>query len=124
MPSILEVRQTIVNTNKSGPVVRKLYYSIGEVAELTGLPAHVLRYWESEFPQLKPKKGRSGNRLYQQRDLDLIMRIQKLLHEQRYTIAGAREKLQKRPQQSHPDEQQLIREIRDELKEILNILNR
>ena len=57
---------------RKGPALRKLYYSIGEVSEIVGVPSHVLRYWESEFPQLRPKKGRAGNRTYQERDIDLI----------------------------------------------------
>ena len=71
----------------------KLYYRIGEVAELTGVKPYVLRYWESEFKWMSPQKSRSRQRLYRKRDIEMIQLIKKLLHEQRYTIAGARKKL-------------------------------
>lgn len=72
------------------PGIRKLYYSIREVAELTGLKPHVLRYWESEFDALRPKKNRAGNRTYTARDLDVVARVQRLLRDEKYTIEGAR----------------------------------
>ncbi|MBD3165863.1 MerR family transcriptional regulator [bacterium] len=73
--------------------MKKVYFSIGEVAELTGLQPHVLRYWETEFKQLRPKKGPSGARNYRPEDIELIQLIQHLLHEERYTIEGARRQL-------------------------------
>jgi DNA-binding transcriptional MerR regulator len=73
--------------------IRKLYYSIGEVSELTGLPPHVLRFWETEFPPLHPKKNRAGNRAYTAADLDVVRRIQRLLRDDKYTIEGARQAL-------------------------------
>lgn len=72
---------------------RKRFYKVGEVAELTGLEDHVLRYWETEFPSLDPRKSRGGQRLYSPADIELILRIKDLLYEQRYTIAGARRRL-------------------------------
>ena len=71
----------------------KLYYRIGEVSEITGVKAYVLRYWESEFRWMAPQKSRSKQRLYRRRDIDMIRLIKKLLYEQRFTIAGARKKL-------------------------------
>jgi len=68
----------------------KLYYSIGEVRAITGLEPYVLRYWETEFPRLKPKKNTGGQRAYQRKDIELILRIKELLYEQGYTIKGAR----------------------------------
>ena len=68
----------------------KLYYSIGEVRAITGLEPYVLRYWETEFPKLKPKKNSGGQRAYQRKDIELILRIKELLYEQGYTIKGAR----------------------------------
>jgi DNA-binding transcriptional MerR regulator len=68
----------------------KLYYSIGEVRAITGLEPYVLRYWETEFAQLKPKKNSGGQRAYQRKDIELILRIKELLHERGYTIRGAR----------------------------------
>lgn len=71
----------------------KLFFKIGEVCELTDTQPYVLRFWESEFPQLSPRKNRSGQRVYQRRDIETIMRIKGLLYEEEYTIAGARRKL-------------------------------
>jgi len=76
--------------SKINPKVKKLYYSIGEVSELTGLKAYVLRYWETEFIQLKPLKNRAGNRTYRQRDIDTILKIKSLLYKDKFTIEGAR----------------------------------
>lgn len=73
--------------------IKKLYYSISEVSRMTGLKAHVLRYWETEFPQLQPKKNRAGNRIYTLRDIEVVERIQHLLKEEKYTIEGARQAL-------------------------------
>ena len=70
--------------------IRKLYHSIREVSEATGLPAHVLRYWETEFDALRPKKNRAGNRAYTEHDVDVVRRIQRLLRDEKYTIEGAR----------------------------------
>ncbi len=74
--------------------IKKLYYSISEVSKLTDLEQYVLRYWESEFEQLKPAKNRAGNRIYTNRDIKLILYIKKLLREERYTIEGAKQVLQ------------------------------
>ncbi|MCH7819639.1 MAG: MerR family transcriptional regulator [Candidatus Marinimicrobia bacterium] len=75
------------------PQIKKLYYSIGEVAELTSLKPYVLRYWETEFPALKPTKNRAGNRIYKDRDLKILFHIKYLLYDQKYTIEGARKQL-------------------------------
>ncbi len=74
-------------------IPRKLFYKIGEVCQLTDTQPYVLRFWESEFPQLAPTKSRSGQRLYRKRDIDLVLTIKQLLHDEGYTIAGARKKL-------------------------------
>jgi DNA-binding transcriptional MerR regulator len=71
----------------------KLYYRIGEVAELVGVEPHVLRYWESEFPTVRPQKSRSGQRVYSRRDVEKLLRVKDLLYAQRFTIAGARQRL-------------------------------
>src|ERR1700753_287554 len=82
------------STTASDPVIPdKLYFRIGEVSKLCHLPAYVLRFWESEFPQLKPVKGSNGQRMYRQRDVETLLRIKKLLYEQRFTIPGARQQL-------------------------------
>lgn len=73
--------------------IKKLYYSISEVSKITDLEQYVLRYWESEFDQLKPQKNRAGNRVYTNKDIKLILHIKKLLREERYTIEGAKQVL-------------------------------
>ena len=73
--------------------IKKLYYSIGEVSKMTELKAYVLRYWETEFKQLKPPKNRAGNRTYRQNDIDLILFIKDLLYNKKFTIEGARTQL-------------------------------
>ncbi len=73
--------------------MQKIYYSISEVAEMVKLEQHVLRYWETEFPDLKPQKNRSGNRAYKEKDVIVVQKIQYLLYEELFTIEGARKKL-------------------------------
>jgi DNA-binding transcriptional MerR regulator len=111
----------------------KLYFRIGEVARLCRLPAYVLRFWESEFPQLKPSKGSTGQRMYRQRDVEMVLRIKKLLYEQGFTIAGARQYLK---DESRPAQQQTglpfpkkgrgddLKKVRQGLEDILGILSR
>ncbi|MBA2733701.1 MAG: MerR family transcriptional regulator [Acidobacteria bacterium] len=74
-------------------IPEKLFFKIGEVCDLTGVQAHVLRYWESEFPMLAPQKNRAGQRTYRKRDVEMALRIKELLYEDQYTIAGAKKKL-------------------------------
>src|SRR5437868_8847201 len=76
------------------PIPEKLFFKIGEVCDITGVQAHVLRYWESEFPMLAPQKNRAGQRTYRKRDVEMVLRIKELLYEDQYTIAGAKKKLQ------------------------------
>ena len=111
----------------------KLYFRIGEVARLCEVPAYVLRFWESEFPQLKPNKGGTGQRLYRRRDVEMALRVKTLLKDEGYTIPGARQVLksefkQKQPQLSlltadSPDSKQL-RSLRRELEAIAAMLAR
>ena len=75
--------------------IKKLYYSIGEVSDLTGLKQYVLRYWETEFPHLKPNKNSAGNRIYRQNDIDNLLEIKKLLHEEKFAIKGAKQYLKR-----------------------------
>jgi len=110
----------------------KLYFRIGEVATLCRLPAYVLRFWESEFPQLKPVKGSNGQRMYRQRDVEMLLRIKKLLYEQGFTIAGARHHLK---EEAKPAQKQSglpfpkgrstgeMKKVRQGLQEILGILS-
>ena len=77
----------------SESIVKKAYYSIGEVCDLTGLKPHVLRYWETQFDVLRPTKNRAGNRVFRPKDIELILLVKNLLYEQKYTIEGANQKL-------------------------------
>jgi DNA-binding transcriptional MerR regulator len=109
----------------------KLYFRIGEVATLCHLPAYVLRFWESEFPQLKPVKSSTGQRMYRKRDVENVLRIKQLLYEQGFTISGARQHLRTEnksdksqgaipfPAQSHNE----LHRIRQGLREILDLLS-
>jgi DNA-binding transcriptional MerR regulator len=75
------------------PLPDKLFYKIGEVSKITGVESYVLRYWETEFPFLKPRKNKSGQRVYVKKDLEAILEVKKLLYQERYTIEGVRKKL-------------------------------
>ena len=112
--------------------IKKLYYSISEVSKLTSLKQYVLRYWETEFSELKPAKNRAGNRIYRLDDIKLIFLIKKLLYEEKFTIEGARQKLKSMQQDetiqmiipfSDNTQDELIYDIKKELEGILNILN-
>ena len=76
------------------PIVRKAYYSIGDVCKLTGLRPHVLRYWETQFSALRPTKNQAGNRVYRPKEVELIHLLKRLLYEEKYTIEGANRKIQ------------------------------
>src|SRR5580693_8185502 len=110
----------------------KLYFRIGEVASLCRLPAYVLRFWETEFPQLKPVKSSTGQRMYRQRDVENVLHIKKLLYDEGFTIAGARQQLKDeakpaRKQSGLPFPKQKsadgIKKVRQGLQEILGILS-
>lgn len=75
------------------PVPDKLFYKIGEVSKITGVETYVLRYWETEFPFLKPRKNKSGQRVYIKKDLELILQVKRMLYQERYTIEGVRKRL-------------------------------
>jgi len=113
----------------------RLYYRIGEVSRITGLKPHVLRYWESEFKVIKPYKGGSLQRLYRKKDLDLILKIKKLLYEDGFTIAGAKRKIRDLERaenkqmklrlvekRSNGKDRELLVSIREELKGIRKML--
>jgi DNA-binding transcriptional MerR regulator len=85
------------NTTAETEIPDKLYFRIGEVAKLAGIKAYVLRFWETEFPSLDPKKSGTGQRLYRRKDVELVLEIKRLLYEKRYTIEGARKSLESRP---------------------------
>jgi DNA-binding transcriptional MerR regulator len=111
------------NNNDLPPIPGKRYFTIGEVSDLCAVKPHVLRYWEQEFPQLKPIKRRGNRRYYQRHDVIMIRQIRGLLYEQGFTIGGARQQLsgdeaKEDSSQSH----QIVRQMRTELEEILQIL--
>lgn len=109
------------------PGYRKRFYKVGEVCTLTGLEGHVLRYWETEFEQLEPRKSRGGQRLYTPADIELVLRIKDLVHVQGFTIAGARRRLEL----GDPDETRagagdapldMLQQARQEIRAILTLL--
>jgi DNA-binding transcriptional MerR regulator len=111
----------------------KIYFRIGEVSKLSRLPAYVLRFWETEFPQLKPTKGSTGQRMYRRRDVENVLLIKRLLYSEGYTIAGAREKLKAdaKPAKGQPilpfpkkrpsDD---LKRVKQGLQDILQLLNK
>jgi DNA-binding transcriptional MerR regulator len=104
--------------------IKKLYYSISEVSEMTGLDAHVLRYWETEFDELKPKKNRAGRRVYTMDDINMVLRVKKLLRDDKYTIEGARQVLARSKNAGSPSirEREKLEELKGFLIEILQRL--
>ena len=82
-----------MSVGADGPIPDKLFFRIGEVAELTGVPPYVLRYWESEFKLLRPRKNHAGQRVYRRADIELVLRIKRLLYEDRLTLEGAKKRL-------------------------------
>jgi DNA-binding transcriptional MerR regulator len=117
------------NRRAERPLVRKEYYSISEVAELVGVPAHVLRYWETQFSVLNPSKNRSGNRVYQRKVIRLILLVKQLLYEEKYTVEGAKQRLEQlrrgggmQAAHSRAVDAQLVQVLRDELRAVGELL--
>lgn len=107
------------------PIPAKRYFTIGEVSDLCLVKPHVLRYWEQEFPQLKPVKRRGNRRYYQRNDVLMIRQIRSLLHEQGFTILGARQQLEgDNAQDDVTRSHQLVRQMRMELEDVLQVLRR
>jgi DNA-binding transcriptional MerR regulator len=124
--------------DQTSPIPDKLYFRIGEVAKLCGVEAYVLRFWETEFPQLRPNKSGTGQRLYRKRDVELALRIKRLLYSEGYTIAGARQVFVAEAREPHKKSQPelplrrstetdrieaRLKKLRGELREILSILS-
>ena len=116
------------------PQIKKLYYSISEVSKITGLKQYVLRYWETEFAQLKPTKNRAGNRTYRQKDIDVVHKIKELLYKKKFTIEGARKQMEtgvitgemeatKDSAKSTAINTEILDKLTQELKDILRIIN-
>lgn len=113
----------VSNNNELPPIPSKRYFTIGEVSELCEVKPHVLRYWEQEFPDLKPVKRRGNRRYYQRHDVMLIRQIRSLLYQEGYTIGGARQHLAgEAASQDNSQSQQLMRQLRSELEDVLRIL--
>ena len=103
----------------------KRYFTIGEVSDLCAVKPHVLRYWEQEFPQLKPVKRRGNRRYYQRQDVLVIRQIRGLLYDQGFTIGGARHRLEgEEARDDQSQSQQIVRQMRTELEEVLRLLRR
>jgi DNA-binding transcriptional MerR regulator len=137
MPTTSEARlprsRSAPRSAKTAEIVipEKLYFRIGEVAQLCRLPAYVLRFWETEFPQLKPVKSSTGQRMYRHKDVESVLHIKQLLYEEGFTIAGARQQLRaeikgdkKQTPLPFPEKPASeLKHIRQGLREILNILS-
>jgi DNA-binding transcriptional MerR regulator len=100
----------------------KLYFRIGEVSKIAKIPAYVLRFWESEFPRIRPKRTDAGQRLYTRADIELILKIKTLLYEKKFTIQGARQHLSIRSRKDAASEKQLLADLHAELKSIRDML--
>jgi DNA-binding transcriptional MerR regulator len=124
-------------------IPNKLFFKIGEVCEITDTQPYVLRYWESEFPALAPAKNSSGQRIYRRRDIETVLRIKQLLYEEGFTIAGAKKRLEaemagrvetpvpaaeagaaQAPEPAGADRVAALRQVREQLREILTLLER
>lgn len=119
----------------------KLFFKIGEVAKITGVKPHVLRYWESEFKLLKPSKSSTGQRVYQKKDVEKVFTIKKLLYDEKYTISGAKRRLMRSGKEEKPEKPtkekkqlsmafdnremvSLLQDLKKELREIADILRK
>ncbi len=124
---MLKPEKKIKKEKKNIP--EKLFYKIGEVSRITEVEPYVLRYWESEFPFLKPRKSRSGQRLYVKKDIETIFEIKRLLYEERYTIEGVKKKfmephlkvveIEERPEVQTQSAQQRLEHVKRRLREII-----
>ena len=113
------------NNDDLPPIPGKRYFTIGEVSDLCAVKPHVLRYWEQEFPQLNPIKRRGNRRYYQRQDVLLIRQIRSLLYEDGFTIGGARQRLTGHDAKSDISQsQQIIKQLRLELEQVIKILRR
>ena len=122
--------------NEQTIIPDRTYFKIGEVAEIVGVEPYVLRYWESEFPALRPIKSRSQQRMYRKRDVELLLKIKKLLYEDMYTIAGAKKQLNRMTEKTEStqmalklsspngnDHSELLKKIEQELRDLVKLLD-
>ena len=120
---------SVRGSDRSEEIAKKVYYSIGEVCELSGLKPHVLRYWESQFDVLSPTKNRGGNRAYRSKDIEVVLLVKHLLYDEKYTIEGANKRLlEMRREGELKDEReevlrpQFLSAMKDELAELRALL--
>lgn len=109
-------------------IPNKFFFRIGEVSKLTGVEPHVLRYWETEFKALRPKKNKAGQRVYKKKDVLLVLKIKELLYDEKYTIAGAQRRIEAEDDASeiagaNPQIKETLQEVKSELKEVLEMLS-
>jgi DNA-binding transcriptional MerR regulator len=117
-------RQALPGRDASTDVPDRLYFRIGEVSAITGVPPYVLRYWESEFPALQPRKSGGGQRLYRKRDVVMLLEIKKLLYQERYTVAGARRRLTEREDRARRAEMRAtLQRLRAGLEDVIRQLS-
>ena len=102
----------------------KRYYRIGEVSRILGIEPYVLRYWESEFPQINPRRADSNQRTYQRKDIEIILEIKKLLYQEKLTIEGARRKLKQKMMKIPPGRRDVVEVVKTDLRDILQTLTR
>jgi DNA-binding transcriptional MerR regulator len=119
----------MTDPSQEEPILRKAYYAMGEVCDLTGLKPHVLRYWETQFEALRPTKNRAGNRVYRPREVELILLVKNLLYERKFTIEGARQKLRELRQDGELAEErhevaipELVEAVKEELFRLRSLL--
>lgn len=110
---------------RSNPSIpNKLFFKIGEVCELADLEAYVLRFWETEFPNLAPQKSKTGHRVYRKADVEMVLKIKNLLYDRGFTIDGARKQLKRSKPLERTERDKILAQVRDELREILTLLER
>lgn len=107
---------------RSREIPEKLFYKIGEVSDIAEVEPYVLRYWESEFAFLNPRKNKSGQRVYSRKNLETVLQIKRLLYQDKYTIAGVKKKLSGNSSKNDSVSMETIKKVRKRLKEILKIL--
>ena len=105
-------------------IPNKLFFRIGEVCEIVGIEPYVLRFWETEFPNLAPEKSKAGHRVYKRKDVEMVLRVKELLYDRGYTIAGARKLLSRNRAGQASERDKLLFHVRDELRDILTLLRR
>ena len=102
----------------------KLFFKISEVCDIVGVEAYVLRFWETEFPNLAPEKSKKGQRVYKRKDVENFLRVKELLYDRGFTIAGARKFLSKSRGSKREDRDRVLMQVRKELRDILTLLRR